>query len=222
MSTWGSLADDDREPGGGSSSGGSSSSGSSSSSSSSGAGGTPFLSTCDEAEIAAVVATNVIGSILGTRAAILTMSKQQTGGHIYNMDGAGSDGGATPNFAAYGASKYALVSLHKSVKAELKEVKMSDRIGLHRISPGMVTTDLLMKGTGRPKAKFFVNVLAESPADSAGFLVPRIREIARRPPSSGPDGKPSAAFLTPVKALGLLLARLTTGARKDRFLVEEE
>ena len=234
MSTWGSLADDDREPGSSSSSSGSGSSGSgsgsgSSSGNSSRAGGkAPFLSTCDEAEIASVVATNVTGSILGTRAAILTMAKQQqqqqqaSGGHVFNMDGAGSDGGATPNFAAYGASKYALASLHRSVKAELRELKLSERIGVHRISPGMVTTDLLMKGTARPRAKFFVNVLAESPAASAGFLVPRIREIARRPPSSGPDGKPSAAFLTPVKALGLLLARVTTGARKDRFLVEEE
>lgn len=215
MSTWGSLADDDREP----SSSSDSDSGASSSSSSS---STPSssLSTCDEAEIAAVVATNVTGTILGTRAAILALSEQRGGGHIYNMDGAGSDGSPTPFFASYGCSKSALAQFHKSVKAELKQLKLSEKVAVHRISPGMVTTDLLMKGTGRPRARFFVNALAESPADSAGFLVPRIREIARRPPSSGPDA-PSAAFLTPAKALGLLLARVTTGARKDRFLVEE-
>ena len=217
MSTWGSLADGDRR-------------GTPQGSSSDGGGGKTSLvsSTCDEDEIAAVVATTVTGTILGTRAAILTLAKQQQeqsagggGGHIFSMDGAGSTGGATPNFAAYGASKLALSSLHKSVKAELKELGLSDRIGVHRISPGMVTTDLLMKGTDRARAKFFVNVLAESPEASAGFLVPRIREIARKPPSSGPDNAPSAAFLTPAKALGLLLARVTTGARKDRFLVEE-
>ena len=212
MSTWGSLADDGREPTSSDSDSGASSSSSSSSSSTS-------LSTCDEDEIAAVIATNVTGTILGTRAAILAFS-EQSGGHIYNMDGAGSDGSPTPFFASYGCSKNALAQFHKSVKAELKQLKLSDKIGVHRISPGMVTTDLLMKGTGRPRAKFFVNVLAESPGDSAGFLVPRIREIARKPPSSGPDA-PSAAFLTPAKALGLLLARVTTGARKDRFLVEE-
>ena len=64
------------------------------------------LSGADEAEIAAVVATNVTGTILGTRAAILTLAKQQQeqsagggGGHIFSMDGAGSTGGATPNSA---------------------------------------------------------------------------------------------------------------------------
>ena len=214
MSTWGSLADADR--------------GSSNSSSSSISGGesalsssSPFLSTCDEEEIAAVVATNLTGSILGTRAAILAMSESTSGGHIFIMDGAGSSGGSTPYFAAYGSSKRALAHLHLSLKAELKELKLAEKIAVHRLSPGMVTTDLLMKGTGRKKAKFFVNVLAESPEASAAFLVPRVREIARKPPKSGPDA-PSAAFLTPVKALGLLLARVTTGARKDRFLVEED
>ena len=180
MSTWGSLADDDRATQGSSSGSGSGSG------SGEGGGGASSLSSCDEAEIAAVVATNVTGTILGTRAAILAFSKQQQqqqagegeggggGGHIYNMDGAGSDGGATPNFAAYGASKLALASLHKSVKAELKELGLADRIGVHRISPGMVTTDLLMKGTGRPRAKFFVNVLAESPGDSVSFFFPSL------------------------------------------------
>lgn len=157
MSTWGSLADDDRTAT-------TTTQGSEGASSSS----------CDEAEIAAVVATNVTGTILGTRAAILAFSSkgEGNGGHIFNMDGAGSDGGATPNFAAYGASKVALSSLHKSVKAELKELGLQSRIGVHRISPGMVTTDLLMKGTGRPRAKFFVNVLAESPGDSVREIFP--------------------------------------------------
>jgi chlorophyll(ide) b reductase len=212
MSTWGSLAGKDRKKG----------------SETSMNDDDPM--TCDEEEIAAVVATNVTGTILGTRAAILALSQQPDGtggGHIFNMDGAGSTGTATPGFAAYGASKLAISSLHKSVKAELKEASTSssskkiDSIALHRLSPGMCTTDLLMKGASRPKAKFFVNVLAEPPEASASFLVPRVREIARKPPSSGPDNAPSAAFLTPVKALGLLLARVTTGARKDRFLVEE-
>ncbi len=36
------------------------------------------------------------------RQAIRVMREQPAGGHIFNMDGAGADGGATPRFAAYG------------------------------------------------------------------------------------------------------------------------
>ena len=35
--------------------------------------------------------------------AIRVMREQPTGGHIFNMDGAGADGGATPRFAACAA-----------------------------------------------------------------------------------------------------------------------
>ena len=44
------------------------------------------------------------------------MRDQPSGGHIFNMDGAGADGGATPRFAAYGASKRGLVQLGKSLQ----------------------------------------------------------------------------------------------------------
>lgn len=33
------------------------------------------------------------------------MQKQTSGGHIFNMDGAGADGMPTPQYAAYGATK---------------------------------------------------------------------------------------------------------------------
>lgn len=48
--------------------------------------------------------------------AIRVMRDQPSGGHIFNMDGAGADGGATPRFAAYGASKRGLVQLGKSLQ----------------------------------------------------------------------------------------------------------
>lgn len=44
------------------------------------------------------------------------MRDQPSGGHIFNMDGAGADGGATPRFAAYGASKRGLAQLGKSLQ----------------------------------------------------------------------------------------------------------
>ena len=48
--------------------------------------------------------------------AIQLMKGQPSGGHIFNMDGAGADGAATPRFAAYGASKRGLVQLGKSLQ----------------------------------------------------------------------------------------------------------
>ena len=44
------------------------------------------------------------------------MREQTAGGHIFNMDGAGADGGATPRFAAYGATKRSLAQLSKSLQ----------------------------------------------------------------------------------------------------------
>ena len=52
--------------------------------------------------------------------AIRIMREQTAGGHIFNMDGAGADGGATPRFAAYGATKRSLAQLSKSLQVILK------------------------------------------------------------------------------------------------------
>eukprot|EP00983_Pelagomonas_calceolata_P029070 910335-Pelagomonas_calceolata.AAC.2 len=40
----------------------------------------------------------------------IRVMQDQPAGHIFNMDGAGADGNATPRMAAYGASKRSLVS----------------------------------------------------------------------------------------------------------------
>ena len=52
-----------------------------------------------------IVSTNMVGTLLCTRAAMQVMQKQSGGGHIFNMDGAGADGMPTPQYAAYGATK---------------------------------------------------------------------------------------------------------------------
>ena len=58
-----------------------------------------------EQQLAEVVQTNLLGSLLATRAACRVMEAQPTGGHVFNMDGAGADGAATPQYVAYGATK---------------------------------------------------------------------------------------------------------------------
>ncbi len=66
-------------------------------------------------QIQTVVSTNLLGSLLCTRAALRRMAGQQTGGHIFNMDGAGADGLPTPQYAAYGATKAGIAHLMGSL-----------------------------------------------------------------------------------------------------------
>lgn len=63
-----------------------------------------FLDATPE-QLTQVVGTNLGGSLLCMRAALKLMAGQDKGGHIFTMDGAGADGQATPQYAAYGATK---------------------------------------------------------------------------------------------------------------------
>ena len=69
-----------------------------------------FLDATPE-QLAQVVGTNLGGSMLCMRAAMKLMAGQPNGGHIFSMDGAGADGGATPQYAAYGGTKAGLQDL---------------------------------------------------------------------------------------------------------------
>ncbi|KAI5073565.1 hypothetical protein GOP47_0011578 [Adiantum capillus-veneris] len=176
----------------------------------------PLVETNDEM-IMEIVETNTIGVMICCREAIKMMMSQDRGGHIFNMDGAGADGRPTPRFAAYGATKRSLLQLTKSLQAELKMQRIKSVV-IHMLSPGMVTTDLLMSGSDTPQAKFFINVLAE-PADMvAEFLVPRVRALLE----NGMTKPTYIRFLTGFKAYSQILSRLLFNARKNRYLQEEE
>eukprot|EP00898_Chlorokybus_atmophyticus_P006767 jgi/Chlat1/7091/Chrsp57S06729 len=162
-----------------------------------------------------IVQTNTLGVLLCCREAIRLMRDQKGGGHIFNMDGAGADGGATPRFAAYGATKRSLLQLSKSLQAELKLLGINN-VFIHNLSPGMVTTELLMSGADTKTAKFFINILAEEANEVAQYLVPRVRAV--------PTGKPGNTyikFLTKKKAYTQIFERLLLGKRKDRWVKED-
>ncbi|KAK9839985.1 hypothetical protein WJX74_001479 [Apatococcus lobatus] len=173
-----------------------------------------------EADLINIVETNVLGTMLGTREAIRVMRKQGSGGHIFVMDGAGADGNATPRFAAYGATKRSLAQFIKSLQAELKMQQISN-VGIHNLSPGMVTTELLMSGADTQVAKFFINCLAEEPATVAQYLVPRIRQVPTTSKGLGGGGKAlDIRFLTKPKAYSQILLRLIAQQRKNRWVQE--
>ena len=170
------------------------------------------------ATIAHIVATNLLGTLLCTRAAALLMAKQPHGGCIFNMEGAGSDGGATANYAAYGATKASLPQLTRSLQQEFADGLVS----IHALSPGMVKTELIDAGKDAfgAQGRFFVNALCEPPAYVASVLVPQILALAAetRTPST-PSRKLSV--LTPPLAAQKLLRRILFGEGKGRFYPED-
>lgn len=175
----------------------------------------PLAETSDE-DLMEVVTTNTLGLMICCREAINMMLNQPRGGHIFNIDGAGSDGRPTPRFAAYGATKRSVVHLTKSLQAELQMHGVKN-VMVHNLSPGMVTTDLLMSGATTKQAKFFINILAEPPEVVADYLVSRIRDIPSRR-----SMKPTyIRFLTGLKAYSKIFSRIAFGARRNRYLVED-
>ncbi len=149
----------------------------------------PFIEQSDEA-IEQVVKTNLLGSLLAMKAAMQLMASQPSSSslldengqnqhekgrkrrrmyHIFNTEGAGSDGMATPNYAAYGATKAGLAQLCKSMQHEAPT-----NVSIHNFSPGMVLTDLLLEGATLENKRAF-DILCEHPETVAAFLVPRMR-----------------------------------------------
>lgn len=49
--------------------------------------------------------TNLLGSLLATQAAMRHMAGQPGGGHIFNFEGAGSDGAPTPQVCTAGLER---------------------------------------------------------------------------------------------------------------------
>lgn len=82
-----------------------------------------------ESDLIDIVDTNVLGVMICCQAAIKQMRKQEKGGHIFNMDGAGADGTPTPRFAAYGATKRALMQLGKSLQVCFLQRWLAEPLG---------------------------------------------------------------------------------------------
>ncbi|XP_027107346.1 chlorophyll(ide) b reductase NOL, chloroplastic-like isoform X1 [Coffea arabica] len=175
----------------------------------------PLAEASDE-DLMEVVSTNTLGLMICCREAIKMMLNQSRGGHVFNIDGAGSDGRPTPRFAAYGATKRSVVHLTKSLQAELQMQDVKNVV-VHNLSPGMVTTDLLMSGADTKQAKFFINILAEPAEVVARYLVPNIRSI----PISGSTKPTYIRFLTGWKAYSQIFSRIAFGARRNRHVLED-
>jgi chlorophyll(ide) b reductase len=169
-----------------------------------------------------IVLTNSLGTLLCCRSAVNQMKTQRKGGHVFNMLGAGSDGGPTAKYAAYGHTKAGMGQLTKTLATELKETN----VGVHSLSPGMVFTELISSGRfafGK-QGRFFVNAFAEPPEVPADFLVTKVREFVAvaSDGSSGSVASQKFEVLTPPVALKKIIRRVFLGEGKDRYYPEKD
>jgi short-subunit dehydrogenase len=112
-------------------------------------------------EITAVVQTNVIGAMYGSKVALQGML-QQGFGSLYNMEGLGSDGRRVEGLTLYGSTKAALHYFDEALAREAEGTPVL----VGALSPGMVTTDMLTtQYADRPEdwedAKRIFNILAD-------------------------------------------------------------
>ncbi len=89
--------------------------------------------------IEAVVRTNVVGAMAATRIAIAGMRQQPDGGQVFNFEGFGSDGPATPGFSVYGTTKAAIRYFGRSLAKEFAD----GPIYTGTLFPGIVITEMI-------------------------------------------------------------------------------
>jgi len=167
------------------------------------------LTETDTNEIKEIIDTNSFGTLIATKIALIAISKQEAitpnskKGHIFIMDGAGSNGMSTPNFITYGMTKASYPQLLSSL---LKENK-NNQIGIHLLSPGMVLTKLLLSESNlKPTTLKIFNILAEKSDTVAKWLVPRIRGV-----------RGTGSYIRFLTFPGVIWRFSTAWARKNRF-----
>ncbi|MCP9624884.1 SDR family oxidoreductase [Nocardia otitidiscaviarum] len=118
-----------------------------------------------------VLDTNLLGVLNGCAVAVAGMAANG-GGHIWNMEGLGSDGRTVAGLGVYGASKRAVTYLTTALAAEVPS-----RVSVGLLSPGMVVTDLLTHGYDDPAelatARRIFNILADPVETVAPWLAAR-------------------------------------------------
>ncbi len=131
----------------------------------------------DKQEIADLISVNILGLMMGTKAAI-NFFKQQGFGKVYNMEGFGSNGRMREKLTLYGTSKRAVNYFTKSVSKEIKDRNI--QVGI--LSPGMVRTDFLTTsmsaGSLEDQARFtkILDIMAEEVDVVTEYLVNKILE----------------------------------------------
>jgi NAD(P)-dependent dehydrogenase (short-subunit alcohol dehydrogenase family) len=149
-----------------------------------------------DADYAACVAVNLIGTMHGCAVAMRGLASQEGGGSLWNMKGLGSDGRAVEGTTPYATTKYAITYLTKALVREAAGTPV--RVG--SIQPGMVVTDLLTGSLDRypPEERVRVERIFDILADRVETVCPWLAERILASDRNGAEIK----WLTPGK-LGL-------------------
>ena len=148
-------------------------------------------------EIRRTIDTNLTGTILATRI-VSSKMLQQGSGQIYMFEGFGSNGQLQKGISVYGSTKRALRYFTSAAANEFKDTP----IIIGSISPGIVTTDLLLRSSKSSeedwkKAKKVLNVLA----DRAEVVTPWLVDEVLKNNKNGAQ----IAWLNTIKVLGRLI-----------------
>jgi chlorophyll(ide) b reductase len=126
----------------------------------------------DDHKIDSIIKTNLLGTALCCRYAFDIMNKQQEGGSIFTLTGAGSNGLSSLNYSLYGATKAGIFQLTKTLQEEWREYA----VDLHLVSPGMLFTDLLLENMNDDTYDS-IKMLIAQPDLVAHHIVPRMRSV---------------------------------------------
>lgn len=127
-----------------------------------------------DADVKAMLATNMLGTIHGCQVAARGMVKQG-GGRIFNILGGGSDGEYFPGMGIYGATKRGLDYMTRALVKELKNTPVL----VGRVRPGMIVTEGVVREIKADPAGFarnrkIMNALCDLPDTVAPYLVEKM------------------------------------------------
>ncbi|GAB7003225.1 hypothetical protein JCM18899A_06960 [Nocardioides sp. AN3] len=164
-------------------------------------------------EIASTLQVNVLGMMLGSRAATLAMADK--GGRILNIASMAAHG-PVPGLAVYAASKAAVLSFTTSLQGDLDHAGLPIRA--HALCPDVVATDMVGSRSSDPGAAILFAAARQLTPDQVAQAgvellsssspvrsVPRINALAAR-----------ATGLAPRLGLRLAAAAQSTGERRQR------
>ena len=121
-----------------------------------------------------VVRANVLGTLFGTKVALMGMLAQGYGA-LYNMEGFGARGRGMLGMTLYGSTKAAVHFINRSLALEVAGTPVI----VGALAPGMMITDMITRQyVGREaeleRAKPILNIIAERPGRVAPVLVDKI------------------------------------------------
>jgi len=132
--------------------------------------GISLLDEVPDENIRKCVEINLLGSLYCSKY-ILKVFKNQSHGHLFEMEGFGSHNQVREGLTVYGMTKNALRYLGRSLANEYSKTN----IGVHRIYPGLTITSFITNGNkANPMIAKLCNTIGDLPENVAKNLCPQI------------------------------------------------